>query len=406
MGFWGNRNGLIIGPRSIYCQEDKYLKRQKIVIGLRTEETQIGCRVNFDVYYSDLLDSFVAFRVQVLSDPLFTMYNMRDEETVKIEIRLSVRNFDEFFFTHPFLGPISDRQNLLRTLPYADSSRQLGDVAVYVAECDISRASRFEIVELPTETIKLVEKAEELMATTTIKAKGIVLSAKSGFSLVFVKKFSCAEFYLQDTRFSVGTVIQFESKYDRDLHVHIILTANEALPREPPFACDWSAGYARFKLNVRFHQTYDLLCHPMFGYIDDPQKMLPTRISHTRPLDIFVKHDTGDRAQTWLIFDGIVAMSTNAGRNASHYYSDDDADDDTTVPKHKEGVHFCQTESVKDRKRRKLRERNFKKRAEGKSVWDPRYQRYDPPKRPAGYAPPSVGVSDDESSYGINNLRI
>ncbi|KAH7726605.1 hypothetical protein AAVH_05489 [Aphelenchoides avenae] len=407
--------GIISGTKQMYCTQNSNLELQRnhIFIGLRGPEgAPVGSNVRFDAYYSDILDAYVVYFYEVIGYGLPSRA-VGDGTTMALEVSLNLRDQIGGLFRHSWLGPISDSRNKLRLLPYA-AGDEARNVRVYIADKRPKSIARFEIIALSDEARKLVQSVDQQMKDKLVKAEGVLLNKET--QTVYAVQYPRANFYLKEEdceRFEPGALIRFTARYAPADNLFIIDTA-EAVEGQPPLECYRQGDRYMFKRNLTMHNLLKVPHDDIFGLVNDPNQKLPHKPKASDLKSVLLEQDTSPTAQTAMIVHSVglehyssasenvptdaigglpaysaVSSQSRSSAAPSYYHSDEDSyfensysESSSAAPKPRMGTEFCSTTAVKDRKRQKLRERNFKKRAEGKSVWDPRTGQYNPPKPP------------------------
>uniref|UniRef100_A0A915EQN4 Uncharacterized protein n=1 Tax=Ditylenchus dipsaci TaxID=166011 RepID=A0A915EQN4_9BILA len=260
LGIMTNLEGVLVGRFDIFCPE---LKDKRVCVGLwlkdqEVQEPPLGHKLKFDAFYSDVLDTFIAYYYEIFPSPVlhFDVVKLSQTCIYHICLPLVLRPQDLLgrFYVHPYFGLISDPMNLLGILLYIDPLP-----VAYVHAFVPSPLTRFEIRQVPTEVLELITDSEAQFASQPIVTEGFYLNNHLG--IVYSPKYPTEVFQFSDENewnaYPVGTWIKFSSEYDPSPQEHRHYIYKHSILREKPqLECALVGNNYEFKIEVEFHSNH------------------------------------------------------------------------------------------------------------------------------------------------------
>uniref|UniRef100_A0A914HE42 Uncharacterized protein n=1 Tax=Globodera rostochiensis TaxID=31243 RepID=A0A914HE42_GLORO len=320
--------GCLIDKKELYCNE---LKDHRVFVGLwkkhecKPDNVPLGRRCNFDAYFNDIRGVYIAYFCEFGEDDdedwvCEVFLPEVDNEPPVIGVTIYPSETWGALYKTSFFGLVSDKNRMLGTLPYMffneklrqeeeeeaaadaavngddleDAEEYTGEILIYIVDTGPAKHKlcRFKFCDSqPNETLRLVEKANQLAAMETIKADGFIYN--SYLQYVYVPKYPTQQFifpaeYIRE--FPVGYWFDFEAKFVVEKGEHEILGARLDEQRDivPHNRIDerMAAGSGpkiqryEFKIEVELcaeEFAKEQLFNAMYGFVADPEAAFQTK---------------------------------------------------------------------------------------------------------------------------------
>ncbi|KAL3081325.1 hypothetical protein niasHT_039802 [Heterodera trifolii] len=368
--------GCLIGTRELYCNE---LKEHRVFVGLwqkhqcKADNVPLGQRCNFDAYFNDIHGIYIAYFCEFgedededwLCDVFLPEF---DNEPTVIGVTIYPSETWGALYKTSFFGLVADPNRLLGTLPYMFFNEELrkeeeeaaaaaaetdfeegaeeteeytGEILIYIVDTGPGKHKlcRFKLNESqPTETLRLVEKANNLAVAETLTADGFIYNTFNKF--VYVPKYPTQLFIFPAEHirnFPVGYWFKFEAHFNAKSVTHEIIGGQLDEQREivPHSRIDeqnvsgTTIQRYEFKIEVELCSEVfakDQLFNAMYGFISDVEGKFQTK-KRTKKYKVIVGEDRTADGGTHFKFLRIAGneqmMFERKPRNADIPYNDD-----------------------------------------------------------------------------------